>query len=167
MGTDFYPTLLELAGVEGKPGEHPEGISLVTLLKGESIQERPLFWHYPHYGNQGGEPSSVIRRGEWKLIHYYEDGREELYNLKSDQEEVNNLSDMHPDLTRELSAQLFAYLRDVGARFPTKDPQYSAGKEEEHLKKVATERLANLEKQRKEILSKDFDPGNNWWGSKK
>jgi hypothetical protein len=83
-GTDFYPTLLELAGIELKPEEHSDGMSLVPLLKGSTISERPLIWHYPHYGNQGGEPSSIIRLGEWKLIHYYEDGREELYNLKSD-----------------------------------------------------------------------------------
>ena len=62
-GTDFYPTLLELAGAELKPEEHSDGVSLVPLLKGESIEERPLVWHYPHYGNQGGEPSSIIREG--------------------------------------------------------------------------------------------------------
>jgi arylsulfatase A-like enzyme len=70
-GTDFYPTLLELAGLELKPEEHSDGMSLVSVLKGGTLPERPLIWHYPHYGNQGGEPSSIIRLGEWKLIHYY------------------------------------------------------------------------------------------------
>lgn len=62
-GTDFYPTLLELAGLDLKPEEHLDGVSLVPLLKNKSIDERPLIWHYPHYGNQGGEPSSIIRKG--------------------------------------------------------------------------------------------------------
>ena len=83
-GTDFYPTILDLIGADLKPENHMDGVSLLPLLKGETIQERPLIWHYPHYGNQGGEPSSIIREGEWKLIHYYEDGREELYNLSND-----------------------------------------------------------------------------------
>jgi len=74
-GTDFYPTLLELAGIPLKPQEHTDGQSLVPLLKEKKTAQRPLIWHYPHYGNQGGEPSSIIRLGDWKLIHYYEDGR--------------------------------------------------------------------------------------------
>ena len=64
INTDFYPTLLELAGAKLKPGEHIDGVSLVPLLKGEKIAERPLIWHYPHYGNQGGNPSSLIRKGD-------------------------------------------------------------------------------------------------------
>jgi arylsulfatase A-like enzyme len=67
-GSDFYPTLLELAGADLRPEEHTDGISLVPLLNGGTIDERPLIWHYPHYGNQGGEPSSIIRLGDWKLI---------------------------------------------------------------------------------------------------
>lgn len=59
------------------------GRSLVPALKGE-LAERSLFWHYPHYGNQGGEPSGIVRHGDFKLIRYYEDGREELYNLRDD-----------------------------------------------------------------------------------
>ena len=70
IGTDFFPTLLELAGIDSIPEQHLDGVSLVPLLKGEAIDERPLFWHYPHYGNQGGEPSSIIREGDWKLIYY-------------------------------------------------------------------------------------------------
>src|SRR3546814_6806382 len=77
--TDFYPTLLDLAGQPLRPGDHADGKSLLPLLRGETLPERPLIWHYPHYGNQGGEPSSIIRLGDWKLIHYYEDDREELY----------------------------------------------------------------------------------------
>lgn len=164
-GTDFYPTLLQLAGANLKPGKHTDGVSLVPLLQGETISERPLIWHYPHYGNQGGEPSSIIRLGNWKLIHYYEDGREELYNLKTDLEETNDLAAENPEKVKELNEKLFSYLNEVGARFPEKDPEYSKELEQKHLERVRTVRMPQLEKQRLEFLSKDFDPGNNWWGS--
>lgn len=164
-GTDFYPTILELAGLDLKPEEHSDGLSLVPLLKGETIAQRPLIWHYPHYGNQGGEPSSIIREGDWKLIHYYEDGHEELYNLKTDLEEKTDVSSVNIELVKELSIKLFAYLNEVGARFPENDPEYKPELEKQYLEKVVNMRLPQLEKQRMEILSKDFDPKNNWWGS--
>jgi arylsulfatase A-like enzyme len=164
-GTDFYPTILELAGLPLKTSEHSDGVSLVPLLKGETIAERPLIWHYPHYGNQGGEPSSIIRLGDWKLIHYYEDGHEELYNLKTDLGETTDLATGNPEKVNELSKKLFSYLNETGARFPEKDPLYDAEKEKAHLEKIKNERLPQLEKQRLNFLSKDFDPGNNWWGS--
>ena len=165
-GTDFYPTLLELAGAELKPNEHTDGVSLVPLLKGETLAERPLIWHYPHYGNQGGEPSSIIREGDWKLIHYYEDGSEELYNLKNDLEETTDLASENPDLVKEMSGKLFTMLNEMGARFPTKDPTWTDEREKAHLENIINKSLPALEKQRQEFLSKDFDPGNNWWGSK-
>ena len=165
-GTDFYPTLLELAGIPLKPYEHADGMSLVPLLKGKTIPGRQLVWHYPHYGNQGGEPSSVIRLGDWKLIHYYEDGRQELYNLRIDGQESTDVARSHPAVVGRLSKRLFAYLKEVGARFPEKDPEYREELEKKHLEEVLKNRLPQLEKQRLLFLSKDFDPGNNWWGSK-
>jgi len=164
-GTDFYPTLLELTGIPLKPEEHIDGKSLLPLLEGKALAERPLIWHYPHYGNQGGQPSSIIRKGKWKLIHYYEDGRKELYNLETDKEETTDLSKDHPQLVKELNKQLFSFLEEVNARFPEKDPEYSAEKEKEYLEKIVNERWPRLEKQRLEFLSEDFEPGNNWWGS--
>ncbi len=164
-GVDFYPTILELAGISLKPSKHNDGVNLVPLLREETISERPLIWHYPHYGNQGGEPSSIIRLGDWKLIHYYEDGHEELYNLKKDLEEANDVADENKDKVKELSEMLFAYLNKVGAKYPVKDSGYDAKKEQEYLQKVINERWPQLEKQRLNYLSKDFDPGNNWWGS--
>ena len=165
-GTDFYPTLLDLIGAELMPNEHTDGVSLLPLLKGGTIQERPLIWHYPHYGNQGGEPSSIIRRGDWKLIHYYEDGRNELYNLKNDLEETQDVSSGNPEIAKQMFDQLMAYLKEVGARFPKKDPDYSPDKEQAYLEKIKTERWPKLEAQRLRFLSKDFDPDNQWWGSK-
>jgi arylsulfatase A-like enzyme len=165
-GTDFYPTLLELAGAELRPAEHNDGVSLVPVLKGKTIPERPLIWHYPHYGNQGGEPSSIIRLGKWKLIHYYEDGHKELYNLETDVEETTDLADENTDVTANLSKQLFEMLNEMGARYPAKDPEYSEELEEKYLEQIRTELMPRLERQRLNFLSKDFDPGNNWWGSK-
>lgn len=164
-GTDFYPTILELTGEELNTREHNDGVSLVPVLKGDTIADRPLIWHYPHYGNQGGEPSSIVRLGEWKLIHYYEDGREELYNLVNDPEESNDLGGKNPQLKEKLGVVLFDYLEEAGAKFPKPDPEYDAKKEEEYLKKVVSVRMPKLEKQRLDFLSNDYDPGNNWWGS--
>ncbi|HKK09952.1 MAG TPA: sulfatase/phosphatase domain-containing protein, partial [Bacteroidales bacterium] len=164
-GTDFYPTLLELAGADLRPEEHTDGVSLVPLLNSGTIDERPLIWHYPHYGNQGGQPSSIIRLGKWKLIHYYEDGREELYNLETDIEETTNLADEKPELAAGLSEQLFELLNEMGARYPEKDPEYNPELEKEYLERIVNQRWPQLENQRMRFLSEDFDPGNNWWGS--
>lgn len=165
-GTDFYPTILELAGLQQRPEEHSDGVSLVPLMKGKQLPERSLIWHYPHYGNQGGEPSSIIRKGDWKLIHYYEDGRNELYNLRTDLAETSDVSGNNKKLVSQLHKELFDYLKKVGARFPERDPEYSAEAERTYLDGIVKNRLPQLEKQRLNFLSKDFDPKNNWWGSK-
>ena len=136
-GTDFYPTLMELIGASQKPEEHSDGISLVPLLNGKNVQERELIWHYHHYGNQGGEPSSIIRYGDWKLIHYYEDGHEELFNLKEDISELNSISESYPDIQKDLHNKLFTYLEKVGAKFPAMDPDYDFEKEKKYLQSIA------------------------------
>lgn len=164
-GMDFYPTLMDLAGAELLPKEHNDGISLLPLIKGEVPAERSLIWHFPHYGNQGGEPSSIIRRGDWKLIHYYEDGRKELYNLTKDISETTDLAEKYPDRVQEMGKELFDYLTEVGAKYPVPDPEYSEEKEKEYLRKVESENLPALEKQRLDMLSNEFDPNNKWWGS--
>lgn len=165
-GADFYPTLLELTGAPLKPTEHLDGVSLVPALKGDTIAKRPLYWHYPHYGNQGGEPSSIIREGEWKLIHYYEDGHNELYNIITDIGEQNNVADENPEIANNMYKKLFEWLNEVKANYPTKDPLYSVAKEKELLDKMKNERLPQLEKRRKDMLSTDFRPNKDWWGSK-
>ena len=164
-GTDFYPTLIDLAGLELKPEEHEDGVSLVPLLEGSNIEERFLVWHYPHYGNQGGEPSSMIRKGKWKLIHYYEEGRNELYDLENDPSEETNVWAQNPEKTRELNLALFSYLEEVDAKYPEDDPEYSAELESQYLEKIRNERWPALEKQRLDFLSEDFNPGNRWWSS--
>lgn len=164
-GTDFYPTFLELIGADPLPEEHADGISLVPLLQGQTLAERALIWHFPHYGNQGGEPSSIIRRGDWKLIHYYEDGRNELYNLAQDLSETRDLASEYPDKVEPLRKELFDYLKEVEAKYPTPDSLYSEAKTREYLYKLVHEKMPALEKQRMNFLSDKFDPNNHWWGS--
>ncbi len=90
---DFYPTFLAAAGVT-VPSEQPvDGVNLLPVLEGKTDFVRgPVFWHYPHYGNQGGTPGSAVRDGDWKLIEFFEDGRLELYNLPDDIGENTDLS---------------------------------------------------------------------------
>ncbi|MBT6167461.1 sulfatase [Akkermansiaceae bacterium] len=163
-GTDFYPTLLELAGLEQLPAHHIDGISLVPALRGE-CSERLLYWHYPHYGNQGGEPSSIIRDGDHKLIRYYEDGHEELYNVKEDISEANDLAAIHPDLVKKLSTKLTAHLTEVGAKIPKRDPRFDAEEKVRQIKTLRTKKKAQLEKQHANFLKPGYQPNKTWWGS--
>ncbi len=165
-GTDFYPTILDLAGLPLRPDQHNDGVSLKPLLKGKKLCERALIWHYPHYGNQGGDPSSIIRRGDWKLIYYYEDGHEELYNLKTDLSETTDLSAKNPKIVGKLHAELFEYLKNVGAKIPIKDPQYNAEAENKYKLNIQNKLWPRLENERRDMLSPNFIPNKDWWGSK-
>ncbi|TWT80978.1 Arylsulfatase [Planctomycetes bacterium CA13] len=164
-GADFYPTILDLCGIDPLPTQHIDGKSLVPLLQGESIDPRPLYWHYPHYGNQGGEPSSVIRYAEWKLIHYYEDGRDELYNLGMDPSETNDLSLTHPATTQRLASQLDEWLKSVGAQLPQPDPRYDPVKSEAKFTRLQTIGKAKLERDHAAMLRPDWKPNADWWDS--
>lgn len=117
---DFFPTFSSLAGVP--PGE-VDGVDLTPLLGGGRLPPRALYWHYPHYSNQGGEPASAIREGDWKLIAFHKDGRKELYNLRRDISETTNLVRKEPDIARRLEAKLEDWKRRTGAVMPQKNPQ--------------------------------------------
>jgi hypothetical protein len=100
-----------------------DGISFVSLLKGNStLGRREFFWHYPHYWNGKGTlpvtPYSVARIDNWKLIRFYEDGREELYNLRDDLGELHDLAATEPQRRSELSNRLDVWLKQVGAQMP-------------------------------------------------
>ena len=165
IGTDFYPTVLDYANIDLIPEQHMDGVSLMPLLTGGDIRSRSLFWHYPHYGNQGGEPSSVIRSGDWKLIFYHEDLRYELYNLAIDISESEPLNIQHPNKVKELSTLLHAWLIDVDAKMPLADPQYNPIKEREVKRKWRTVTLKQQEATRAKQLSKEFKPNKDWWES--
>ena len=164
-GADLYPTILDLCGLPLRPDQHVDGVNLVPLLKGDTIAERPLYWHYPHYDNQGGEPSSLMRDGDWKLIHYYEDGRDELYNLPIDPSEQSDLARTHPARTAKMWNHLHGWLTSVDAKFPEPDPRYDPVKTEAKFQRIQTKLKERLEKQHAGMLDPDWTPNANWWGS--
>ncbi|HXT59498.1 MAG TPA: sulfatase [Pirellulales bacterium] len=125
---DFFPTLLEAAGAKPHPGQTLDGQSLMPLFKGGESPERALFWHYPHYGNQGGAPGAAIRRGDWKLIEWLEDGRAELFDLAADPGEQIDLAAEQPERVAKLRAELHDWQREVGAKFPAPNPAYDPAK---------------------------------------
>ena len=123
--TDFYPTMLEMAGLGLRPKQHIDGVSLVPMLKGKkSLGRKAIYWHYPHYSNQGGGPTGAVRAGNYKLIESYEDNHLELYNLKEDIGEKNNLAEKMPEKATELHIMLKAWRKEVNAQMPTPNPDY-------------------------------------------
>ncbi len=119
VSMDFFPTMLELAGLPLMPERHADGVSLVPLLKGgDALPPRPLWWHYPHYHGSTWTPGASIRDGDWKLIEFYHWGKVELYNLKDDLGERHDLSEKDPAKTRELLDKLHALQKQFGAKMP-------------------------------------------------
>jgi len=122
---DFYPTMLDMAGLPLLPEQHKDGVSMVPLLKGSNKLDREaIYWHYPHYGNQGGTPGSSVRMGDYKLIEFFEDGRVELYNLLEDIGEEHDVSRKHPALTKMMHRKLKNWRETVEASIPKKNPDY-------------------------------------------
>ena len=123
ISTDFYPTILELAGLPPRPRQHLDGTSLVSLLKGGGpLNRSALYWHYPHYGNQGGTPSGAVLEGDDKLIEFFEDGRIELYNVRKDIGEKRDLREARPERARELREKLRRWRNETGALMPSPNP---------------------------------------------
>ena len=121
---DFFPTLLEMAGV--KPQAAVDGRSLVPLLRQTgSLQRKALYWHYPHYwGGNRVRPFGVVRSGPWKLIEFYEDMRVELYNLQDDIGEAHDLAVDKPEKTAQLRQMLHGWRTAMGAQMPQPNPHY-------------------------------------------
>lgn len=168
-GIDFYPTILDYLGMSMPSQQQVDGRSMKSLLENpqdiDSWMERALYWHYPHYGNQGGEPSSIVRLGDWKLIHYYEDGRDELYNLRRDIGEHAPVNTMFPEKVKELRSLLDNWLKETNARIPVVDPLYNAKAEKIYLVKKQERLLKMLEKQRASMLKPTWTPNKDWWGT--
>ena len=121
---DFFPTLLEAAGVKSEA--KVDGRSLVPLLKQSgTLQRDALYWHYPHYwGGTRVRPFGAVRAGDWKLIEFYEDMRVELYNLNRDLGETRDLSEQTPGKVAELREMLHQWRKSVDAQMPTPNPAY-------------------------------------------
>ncbi len=126
---DLYPTFLEIAGLALQPGQVIDGESLVPLLtQTGSLKRDAIYWHYPHYSNQGGLPSGAIRAGDYKLIEFYEDERIELYNLRLDPGERHDLAAVMPNKAAELRKRLHEWRESLAAQMPAKNPDYDPKK---------------------------------------
>jgi len=112
---DLYPTLAAASGAEVK--HEIDGVDLMPALKGETLDRQSLFWHYPHYSNQGGIPGGAIREGDFKLIERYEDGSVQLYNLADDIGEQNDIAASEQQRVTEMRGRLHSWYGDVDAKF--------------------------------------------------
>lgn len=125
ISMDFYPTILEMAGLESE--KQTDGISLCDVLtcKTPRLDRKAVFWHYPHYPNQGGTPGSAVRMGRYKLIEFYETGNYELYDLENDIGEKMNLVSVKPEIANEMIKLLKEWKSSVCAKIPGKNPDFS------------------------------------------
>ena len=129
---DLLPTICEIAGAKTPAGV--DGVSLTGLLRnGRAPKREALYWHYPHYSNQGGVPAGAVRKGDWKLIEFYEDGRLELYNLKDDPGEKRNLAQAEARRAAELHSMLKNWRASVNASMPKVNPNYDPAKADQGL----------------------------------
>ncbi|MGJ8643248.1 MAG: sulfatase [Luteolibacter sp.] len=128
IGMDFYPTMLEMAGLPPRPDEHQDGVSLVPLLTGKiaTMDRDTLYWHYPHYHRT--KPYGAIREGNMKLIEFFEDGALELYDLNSDPKESKNLAVTNPEQAQELLKKLKQWRKSVDAQMMTENPKFDPSK---------------------------------------
>lgn len=124
VSMDIMPTVAAL--VEGaKRPEPQDGTSLVPVLDGSGkLGRESLYWHYPHYANQGGRPGGVVRTGNWKLVQFYENNRLELFNLAKDSGESSNLSASEPARVQEMAHELARWRESVGAKMPRPNADY-------------------------------------------
>lgn len=117
---DWIPTLLELAGAPAPTGL--DGVSFAEGLTGGTVKPRPLFWHFPHYTNQGGRPGGAMRAGDWMLIEHYDQDRVELYNLADDIGEGVDLAERYPDRVATMRTALDTWRRDSDVQYNAPNP---------------------------------------------
>ena len=123
VNTDWTPTLLELCGLPVPEGL--DGVSIAGVLTdGKEPGKRMIFFHFPHYSNQGGRPGGAVRDGQWKLIEHYEDGQIELFDLDKDIGETTNVASQHPQVAERLRAALADWRRAIGAQQNAPNPDF-------------------------------------------
>jgi arylsulfatase A-like enzyme len=119
ISNDIYPTLLDVAGLPSRPEQHQDGVSLIPLLRGDSLPRRPLFWHFPHYEKRKSiSPASAVRMGDYKLVEWLADGRVELFDLAADEGERHDLSGILPGRTAKMRRVLHEWRAGVHAHMP-------------------------------------------------
>ncbi len=120
---DYFSTILEMTG-SAAGNNKTDGVSFVSIFIKDNMKERPLFWHYPHYSNQGVEPGSAVRLGKYKLIDNFQKGRQELYDLEKDISEENDISAANPEKTKELYKILNDWRIKTGAKMMIPNQNY-------------------------------------------
>jgi arylsulfatase A-like enzyme len=165
-GADFFPTILDFATITLLPKQHIDGVSLKPLFEGKVLKDRELYWHYPHYGNQGGQPNSIIRYKNKKLIHYWEDGHVELYDLTKDPYEQTDLAPKNAKEAQRLNTVLLNWLKSTNAEYPVPDPEFNLESANNKHRSNEEVLMPKLEKERLNFLQPDYKPNENWWKSK-
>jgi arylsulfatase A-like enzyme len=126
-GVDYLPTICKAAGVR-LPSDHAiDGVCLLEHLKSNGRRKparEAIFWHFPHYRGDM-VPYSIVRAGDWKLIKRYEGKTFEMFDLKADPSEKNDLAEEMPDKVAELDAKLTKWLQATGAKLPKPNPNYA------------------------------------------
>ena len=125
---DFYPTFLEALNLKQLPKQHVDGVSFWNVLQGGKMNSRSLYWHYPHYSNQGGLPTGAVRKGPYKLIEFFESKNCELYHLENDISELNNLAEVKPHIAAELHEDLNRWRQSHRALMPRKNSHWEEQK---------------------------------------
>ncbi len=124
--TDYFPTILAATGHELLLDNHKDGNSFLTYLENPAAKPsgRKMFWHYPHWGNQGGSPGTVVRDGKWKLIRWSWPARTELFDLEADPGESQNVSSAQPELVERLGKEIDSFLNNTRAYAFTQNPNF-------------------------------------------
>jgi len=126
ISTDYYPTLLELAGLAAMPKQHRDGASFTGLLRSRTARPgRTLYWHYPHYHGSTWAPGGALRDGDWKLIEFFDEDSVELYRLSDDLGERRNLAAAMPDRVKQLRARLAGWRKEAGGVMPAPNPAWT------------------------------------------
>jgi arylsulfatase A-like enzyme len=127
INTDWRPTLLELAGLEVPPSL--DGVSLAPLLTGRGpAPQRPLFWHFPHYTNQGSRPTGAMRDGNWMLVEFYDEEKAELYDLGADPGQRVDVAGRNPGRAAQMRAALARWRASVDAQENRPNPNFDPEK---------------------------------------
>ncbi len=121
---DYFSTIIEMTG-SVPTSVKTDGVNITQLFKKDNMKSRPLFWHYPHYSNQGVEPGSAVRLGKYKLIDNFEKGKLELYDLENDLSETTDLSSSNPEKTEELFKLLEDWRNKTTARMMVLNPNWN------------------------------------------
>jgi arylsulfatase A len=126
ISTDLYPSILEMIGVPARPKQHIDGLSFAGLVKGgKNLKREAIYWHFPHYSNHGMQsPGGAIRRGDYKLLEYFENDTVQLFNLRDDVGEQRDLSREQPQLAKKMTAMLRQWRTSVSAAMTEPNPDY-------------------------------------------